>query len=75
MKHELPEYIIKNIITHVSKIIDHVEEKNSRVADAVRLTRKDLKKVEISRCETIRGSKLFHVVMNFNLASPSGYGC
>jgi hypothetical protein len=43
---QVPDYVINNLISHLSKIIDHVEEKNSRVADAVRLTRKDLKKLK-----------------------------
>lgn len=42
----VPDYLIKNIISHVSRIIDHVDEKNSRVADAVRLTKLDIKRLK-----------------------------
>lgn len=46
-QHQLPDYLIKSFLRHVSKIVDHVEYKGcSRVADAVRLTKKDLKKIE-----------------------------
>lgn len=45
--HQLPDYLIKSFLRHVSRIVDHVEDKGcSRVADAVRLTKKDLKKIE-----------------------------
>lgn len=45
--YQLPDYILKSFFRHVSTIIDCVDDKGkSRVADAVRLTRKDLKKIE-----------------------------
>lgn len=44
--HQLPDYLLKSFIRHVHVIIDHVDDKGkSRVADAVRLTKKDLKKM------------------------------
>ncbi|WP_187368613.1 hypothetical protein [Parabacteroides johnsonii] len=47
MKHELPDYLIKPFLRHVSTIINHVDDKDkSRVANSVRLARKDLKKIE-----------------------------
>ena len=47
MKYELPEYLIESFLRHVATIINHVDDKgSSRVADAVRLTKKDLKKIK-----------------------------
>lgn len=47
MKHELPDYLLRSLIRHVTALIDNVDcSSSSRVANAVRLCRKEVKQID-----------------------------
>lgn len=43
--HQIPEVLLLSLLRHVTIITNHVDSNNSKVADAVRLSKKEIKKI------------------------------
>lgn len=44
--HQIPEVLLLSFLRHVAIIANHVDSNKPKVADAVRLSKKEIKKIE-----------------------------